>query len=205
MFMAAGYGELPPDSRVKAIMPIAASSGALSDSQIAGISVPTLLLVGTLDSLWAETVRSSRLIQSADLFRVDVVDANHTHFANVCDIGQVLLDNGLVIAAWPLVGAGALVPIWNSTCVPPAFPIEEATRLQNLFATAHFRTYLAGESSYASYLTPAYAAAEPDILFFVPEPHASLMAWAALGVVGWLRRRRSRLRDIFEETHHRKR
>jgi predicted dienelactone hydrolase len=62
MFMAAGYGGLPADPRVKAIMPIAASSATLSDSQIAGITIPTLLLVGTLDSLQSETARSFDLI-----------------------------------------------------------------------------------------------------------------------------------------------
>jgi predicted dienelactone hydrolase len=189
MFMAAGHGEFPPDSRVKAIMPIAASSGTLSDSEIAGITIPTLLLVGTLDGLQAETIRSFGLIQSApDLFRVDVVGANHTHFANVCDIGQTLLDFGFGIGFWETLGAGALVPIWESTCVPPAFPIAEATRLQNLFAAAHFRTYLAADNEYASYLTNEYAASEPDIVF-MPEPNAALTVWIALASLGWLRRR----------------
>ncbi len=194
MFMAAGYGEFPADSRVKAIMPVAASSDRLSDSQIEGITIPTLLMVGTLDDLQAETIRSFGLIQSVpDLFRVDVVGANHTHFANVCDIGQMLLDAGIGIERWPDLGAGALVPIWESTCVPPAFSIEEATRLQNLFAAALFRTYLSGDEEYASYLTTDYAENEPDIVF-MPEPDTTLAAWIALVTLAWLCRLKSKPR-----------
>jgi predicted dienelactone hydrolase len=166
-FMAAGHPPFGPDLRVKAIMPVAASSNQLSDQELTGITVPTLLMVGTLDSLQAETIRSFDLISSAFLYRVDVVGANHTHFANVCDIGNTLIDLGVSIDQWPSIGAGALVPIYADTCVPPAFPIEEATRLQNLYAAALFRRHLLGERYYDNFLTGAYAAArEPDTDFF---------------------------------------
>ena len=57
---------------------------------------------------------------------------------------------------------------YNATCIPPAFSIEEATRLQNLYAIAFFRRHLLGETSYAPFLTTAYAVAnEPDIDFVV--------------------------------------
>jgi hypothetical protein len=148
-------------------MPVAASSNQLTDEELAGITVPTLLMVGTLDPLQTATIRSFDLIASAFLYRVDVVGANHTHFANVCDIGNTLIDLGVTIDQWPSIGAGALVPIYADTCVPPAFPIEEATRLQNLYAVAHFRRHLLGEGYYDRFLTGAYAAArEPDTVFF---------------------------------------
>jgi predicted dienelactone hydrolase len=166
-FMAAGHPPFGPDLRVKAIMPVAASSNQLTDEELAGITVPTLLMVGTLDPLQTATIRSFDLIASAFLYRVDVVGANHTHFANVCDIGNTLIDLGVTIDQWPSIGAGALVPIYADTCVPPAFPIEEATRLQNLYAVAHFRRHLLGEGYYDRFLTGAYAAArEPDTVFF---------------------------------------
>ncbi len=75
------------------------------------------------------------------------------------------------------------MPIWEATCVPPAFPIAEATRIQNLYAAARFRRHLLGDSDYDSYLTTEFAAAnEPDVVFFVgvlPIP-----ALGALGVLG---------------------
>lgn len=167
-FMAAGHGPFPPDSRVKAIMPVAASSSRLTDAELAGITVPTLLMVGTLDGLQAQTIRAFGLISSAPfLYRVDVTGANHTHFANVCDIGNWLISIGLTIDAWPAIGAGALIGPYTSTCIPPAFSIAEATRIQNLYAAAHFRRHLLGETYYDPYLTGAYAAArEPDTAFF---------------------------------------
>lgn len=167
-FMAAGHDPFPPDVRVKAIMPIAASSDNLTDDELRSITIPTLLMVGTLDGLQADTIRSFDLIGSTPfLYRVDVVGANHTHFANVCDIGNALIDLGFPIEVWEVLGAGALIPIYESTCVPPAFSIEEAIRIQNLYAVALFRRHLLGETFYDSFLTEAYAlASEPDVVFF---------------------------------------
>jgi len=165
-FMAAGHAPFGPDLRVKAIMPVAASSRQLTDEELTGISVPALYMVGTLDPLLVETTRAFDLVSSAALYRVDVVGATHTHFANVCDFGTLLIDLGIDIDRWPDIGAGALVPIYAETCVPPAFPIEEATRLQNLYAAAFFRRHLLGERYYDKFLTGAYAAArEPDTMF----------------------------------------
>ncbi|TFH24267.1 MAG: hypothetical protein E4H03_04045 [Myxococcales bacterium] len=168
MFMAAGHAPFPPDTRVKAIMPIAASSNQLTDGELASISVPTMLMVGTLDPLQAETIHAHGLISSGDaLYRADVVGGNHTHFANVCDIGNLLIGLDITIEQWPDIGAAALVEPYETTCLPPAFSIEEAIRIQNLYAVAHFRRHLLGESFYDRFLTPQYASArEPDVSYF---------------------------------------
>ncbi|MEE8311966.1 MAG: alpha/beta fold hydrolase [Candidatus Binatia bacterium] len=160
MFMAAGHAPFPPDTRVKAIMPIAASSNQLTDGELASITVPTMLMVGTLDGLQAETIHAYGLISSGDaLYRADVVGGNHTHFANVCDIGNVLIAAGIAIEQWPNIGAEALIAPYESTCLPPAFSIEEAIRIQNLYAVAHFRRHLLNETFYDRFLTPEYASA----------------------------------------------
>ena len=166
--MAGGFGEIPADTRVKAIMPVAGTASNLTNSEIASISVPTLALVGTLDSLQPASRRIHELVELAPFrTRVDVVGANHTHFANVCDIAQALIDAGIPPSLWELVGAGALIPIYEATCIPPAFSIDEATRLQNLYAVSLFRRYLLGETFYDSFLTKAYADTnEPDVVFF---------------------------------------
>lgn len=191
--MASGFGPDPADTRVTVIMPVAAANSFLSDAQLESVTIPTLLMVGTLDPLQSETIRSFGLMNSApDLFRVDVVGANHTHFANVCDIGDWLISIGIPKESWASVGAGALIPIYESTCEPPAFSIDEATRIQNLYAAALFRRYLLGETGYDPYLTESYAQAnEPDVEFF-PEP-GRLLALAAgvalLALLGCARRR----------------
>jgi len=167
MFMASGYGIEPADTRVKAIVPVAASSNQLSDAMLQSITVPVTLVVGTKDGLRPDSIRAyTELTSSLRRILLSVRGANHTHFANVCDIGNTLINAGLIIEFWPNIGAGALVPIWYATCVPPAFPIAEATRLQNLYAAATFRRYLLGETSYDPYLTEAYADTEPDIHWF---------------------------------------
>lgn len=167
--MKSGYAGNLPDARVKAIMPIAPSASALTDPELASITVPTLFMTGTLDPLLADEVRAAGLIQSSPFnYRADVVGAIHTHFANICDIANALIGAGFLPGQWPSIGAGALVAPYNDTCIPPAFPIAEATRLQSLYATAFFRRHLLGQTVYDPYLTTAYATTnEPDIDFIV--------------------------------------
>jgi predicted dienelactone hydrolase len=164
-----GYMGILPDARVKAIMPIAPSSSTITDAELANVTVPTLFMTGTADPLLSEEARAAGLIQSSPYnYRADVIGAVHTHFANICDIANALIAAGLLPAQWPLIGAGALVAPYNATCIPPAFPIDEATRLQNLYATAHFRRHLLGQTMYDPFLTTAYATAnEPNITFIV--------------------------------------
>ncbi len=167
--MKSGYQGILPDARVQAIMPIAPSSSALTDPELATITVPTLFMTGTLDPLLSEEIRDAGLIQSSPFnYRADVIGAVHTHFANICDIANALIAAGLLPSQWPSIGAGALVAPYNATCIPPAFPIEEATRLENLYATAFFRRHLLGQTAYDPFLTTAYAVGnEPDITFVV--------------------------------------
>ncbi len=166
LFMASGYGGGPADSRVKAIVPVAASTSQISDAELQSITIPTTLVVGTKDGLRPSSIRAYSEISSSDRILIQVRGANHTHFANVCDIANALINAGLQPEQWYLLGAAALVPIYYDTCVPPALPIEEATRLQNLYATATFRRYLLGETGYATYLTKAYADTEANVSFF---------------------------------------
>lgn len=164
-----GYSGNLPDPRVQAIMPIAPAASALTDPELASITVPTLFMTGTLDPLLADEVRAAGLIQSSPAnYRADVVGAIHTHFANICDIANALIAAGFLPGQWASIGAGALVAPYNDTCIPPAFPIAEATRLQNLYATAFFRRHLLGQTVYDPYLTTAYATTnEPDVDFIV--------------------------------------
>jgi hypothetical protein len=48
-------------------------------------------------------------------------------------------------------------------CGPDAIDANRAHELINLYATAFFKTYLAGEDGYASYLEPEAAAGNSDI------------------------------------------
>ena len=163
-----GYDVFGPDSRVVAIMPIAAANARITDDELRGLDVPALFLCGTLDSLLDQQIRSFDLASSSpDLFRVDAIGATHTHFANICQIGNWLISIGLGKETWPTIGASALTAPYEETCEPPALPIETALRVQNLYAAAFFGRYLAGDERYAEYLTMDYASGnEPDVVFF---------------------------------------
>jgi predicted dienelactone hydrolase len=158
MMTATGFNGVSADPRVKAIMPIAASSSILSDAEISSISIPTLFMVGTLDGLISETARSHGLLSGKpDVFRVDVLRADHEHFANICKIGDWLISVGFAFEDWPSIGAGQLQPIYLEICTPPALPIGIALRIQNLYATSFFLHYLRGTAGYYGFLQEGYA------------------------------------------------
>ena len=129
---------------------------------------PTVLLVGTLDPGALENHRHAfaHMPNAEALFKVEIEEANHTHFANVCDLGDILFDIGITQDAWPNLGAEALIGPYNETCTEEVFPIAEAHRLQSLYMTAHFKRYLLGQRGYDDYLNVEYAEEnEPAVSF----------------------------------------
>lgn len=168
--MVAGWAGADPDPRVKAIGVIAGGVGSnnFSEDVLSTVTEPTILLVGTLDpnALANHQYVFANLPNAEALFNVEVIGANHTHFANVCDIGNVLIGFGIEQDAWPTLGAEALIQPYNDTCTDDVFPIAEAHRLQNLYMVAHFKRFLLGQVGYDQFLTTAYAGAnEPDVSF----------------------------------------
>ena len=169
MGVAAGFGDTPADSRVTAVMPI---SGVILDAysaeDLAGVEVPVFLLGGTLDTsvpIENNDFAFMSLVNSPQVIQVDIIGATHTHFANICGIGNWLIDFGLTMDIWPAIGAAALIGPYMETCSEDAYPLEEAVRLQNLYATAFFRLHLFQERGYEAYLDEAAAAAEPDVIY----------------------------------------
>lgn len=169
--MVAGWAGADPDPRVKAIGVIAGGVGAsnFSEEALAAVTEPTILFVGTLDpnALENHDYAFEHMPNAEPLFKVEVTGANHTHFANVCAIGNLLLDQLMIPQeTWPTVGAGALIQPYNDTCTDEVFPIAEAHRLQNLYMVAHFKRHLLEQTGYDRFLSASYATAnEPAITF----------------------------------------
>ena len=162
--VAGGFDDYTADPRVDAIMPIAAAAGGLSDDELAAISVPTFLLSGTDDVTvpLANTVRAWGLISTKEAYRADVIAGGHNSFTNVCDLVGILIDAGL-----PPVLLDFLIASAEEGCSPDLIDIDEAQRIQVLYATSFFRSTLGPDSRYQQYLTPRYAdRADLDVDWF---------------------------------------
>lgn len=181
--MAAGWAGAAPDPRVAAIAPISAvidpelqsdsrrgPNAGFDAQQLSSIVVPVMLIGGTEDTnvpIGNNEIAFEQIMSAPNVYKVDIIGATHTHFANVCAIGNLLVDLGLGPEAWPELGAEALVEPYKVTCTPEAFPIEEALRLQNLYVVSFFKRHLLNQKGYSQYLRTDYADGEPAIVFSV--------------------------------------
>ena len=153
--VAGGYQGWGPDERVDAIIPIAAASSLLTDEELAAIDVPTLLLAGTHDEtvpLAAAAERPWDLISSRPAWRVDVHDAGHNSFTNVCDLLAALEGAGL-----PPALLGFLVGSAEEGCAPELIPIDEAHELTVQYTLAFLRTTIGHDARWKRYLDPGWA------------------------------------------------
>jgi len=181
--MVAGWAGAAPDPRVAAIAPISAvidpelqrdsrsgPNAGFDAQQLASIHVPVMLVGGTEDTnvpIDHNKIAFEQILDAPRVYKVDVIGATHTHFANVCAIGKQLIALGLGTETWEKIGAGDLLEPFEATCSPEAFPIEEAIRLQNLYVVAFFKRNLLNEQAYDHYLGAEYAGDEPAIVFSV--------------------------------------
>ncbi len=177
--VAAGWAGAPPDPRVAAIVPISAvvvpelqsdtrtsPNAGFTQEQLESIRLPVMLLGGTEDTdvfIENNEVAFEQLVNAPRVYRVDVIGATHTHFANVCTIGDYLIERGFAQDVWPDLGAEDLLEPYELTCGPESFPIEEARRLTNLYSVAFFKRHLLGQTGYDAYLSADFADTEPAI------------------------------------------
>ena len=177
--MKAGWAGAAPDPRVAAIAPMSAvidgelqqddrpsPNAGFSAEQLALVEVPVMLIGGTADEnvpIANNQIAFEQLTAAPRVYKMDIIGATHTHFANVCDIGNMLIDSGLTQDMWPALGAEDLVEPYNAACAEEAFPIAEATRLTHLYAVAFFRRHLRGEKGYDNYLGARYASGEAAV------------------------------------------
>jgi predicted dienelactone hydrolase len=177
---AAGWAGTGLDPRVDAILPVSAvidaelqsdertsPNAGFTREQLERITVPTMLMGGTEDvNVFLENneIAFDQITNAPVVYRVDIIGANHTHFANVCEIGDFLIETGIGPDQWPIFAEDLIEP-YEATCSPDVFPIEEANRLQNLYSVAFFRRHILGVDEYDAYLTTRFADTEPAINF----------------------------------------
>ena len=178
---AAGWAGAEADPRVVAIVPISAvidgglqstersgPNAGFTAAQLAGVEIPVMLMGGTEDEsvpIENNDIAFGQLTAAPVVYKVAISGATHTHFANVCTFGELLLGLGIEEPAWPDIGAADLVEPYRATCGLDVFPIEEAVRLQNLYTVAFLKRHLVGDEDYDWFLTEDFAANEPAIAF----------------------------------------
>ena len=150
------------DPRVRAVITLDPSSDLLHYSELARISVPSLLL-GELIGIGTINARPHAAIGRPDSYRVDVNRAVHLSFCNYSDLLGVLVARGLITQS----DADALSA---SAGFPGALSQSQANTVTTRYMIAFLGLHLRGDEGYRSVLTPSYAEThEPPVQFITSE------------------------------------
>jgi predicted dienelactone hydrolase len=138
--------DFDPDPRVDAIVPIAPALGPslLADEVLEDLSTPTLFLGGTADTVTPIEPNIDRAIglMSADVvYRLDVEDAGHYSFTDVCDFADAIVDQTGGLADLIL----AILPGYPESCDGSLRAIGEVQEL-TILSTVGFLDEQLGDS-----------------------------------------------------------
>jgi predicted dienelactone hydrolase len=143
-------GSVEGDDRIDAVVAMAPASELNSAEELEAVDVPTLLVSGTRDEttpIDPDTEKAWELVSGRPLWRVDITDAGHQSFTDVCsyqellptlDAPQLLID---AVDEYALEG-----------CTEELLPIDEAHSLINRNSVAFLLAYVAGEADYEAFL-----------------------------------------------------
>ena len=128
------FGEIAPDDRVDAIVPLAPASGAslLADDRIAALDVPMMVVVGTNDRTTPVDPNVTRLwdlSSNTPAYRVELVDGAHQTFTDLCAYREFLptLDDV------PELITTTIEEFGQEGCSPGDIDAERAADLTNTF------------------------------------------------------------------------
>jgi predicted dienelactone hydrolase len=141
------------DPRVDVIVPLAPGSPT-SDESLTSITIPTLLMGGTLDGstpLDPNVTRPWELISSADLMRVDLIDAGHLAFDTPCEARDAAAASDITLD--PTTSVVLDISAVDG-CGPDRLDAARAHALINRYAVAFFEVHLAGDTRYETFLAP---------------------------------------------------
>lgn len=159
-----GHRGIAPNTKVRAVVGLAPYTVPMTDAELESLDVPTMLISGTKDtttSVAKNTERPWELIPGRPLYRVDLENAAHHSFDDVCYYKS--LKSQLPDA--PQVLITAVEDYAKTGCAKGLMPIARANRLIEEYTIAFLLDELAGQDGYAAYLTPEYAAGQPGVQF----------------------------------------
>jgi predicted dienelactone hydrolase len=153
LLTASGRGDAPADSRVKAVLALAAFTDPVTDEELAKIDIPVMLISGTLDDVTPirpQTERPWKELRATPRYRVDLEGGGHESFTDVC-----LYED--VVAATPDVAppvAEAVEGFAAEACLPKFLPIAKAHTLIDRYAIGFFARYLQDDKAADKLLAP---------------------------------------------------
>lgn len=161
---------IEPDPRIKAIVTLDGSSWALHFNELSRVQIPHMTIGQEWDMLTSQApeinswhARTHAAVEGHPNYRVDIADAPHMAFTNVCNILHRNFDLGRVDEAF-------FNDVYPIACYGSPENITEAQNLTTMYMIAFLKTNLAGDHSYQYILTPGYALTEePQVEFFVTE------------------------------------
>lgn len=144
--LAGGTGEVDPDARVDAIVALAPATDGLDDDELAAVDVPSLLVSGTADvttPIEPNTERPYELVAGRPLVRVDIIDAGHLTFSDICRFVELLEEEPAA--------TDEILALANSyaaeACAPELIDVDIAQDIINHAVTGFFLAEIAGDES----------------------------------------------------------
>lgn len=122
---------------------------AFGDDGLSHISMPILLMGGTLDEFLRPELRPLYAASPAPKVKVEITGMGHMGFTDICRLPGV-----------------SLIPTLGEMCDPDVYiDLERGWAIINPFAIAFLRLYLKDERALEAYLTSAYASNFPEVIF----------------------------------------
>lgn len=148
--VAGGFGAIPADERVDAIVPLAPASSLLDDETLTAIDVPMLIVTGSADETTPLDPESTRPLELAagDARLVEIAGGSHTVVTNICDIISAI-ENATIDL--PAGAADAATGLAGDTCEPTSpVSVEEAFDITESHVVSFLRVHLHGDDRYES-------------------------------------------------------
>jgi predicted dienelactone hydrolase len=138
---------------VQAVVGMGPYVDPVTDEELASIEIPAMLVSGTRDTttpIRTQTERGWKELGAHPLYRVDLKDAGHQSFSDVCfyqDLAAAKPETAEPIVA-------AIDAFAEEGCTPKHLPIEQAHELIDRYIIGFFERYVAGERSAQRFLEP---------------------------------------------------
>lgn len=159
-------GTTNPDPRIKAVVGQAPYTRRLSDSELAGIKIPVMLMVGTKDittPLASDSQRPFDLITGPPVVLAVMTDAAHQSFTDVC----MYLDEIPKLPAAPALVAAAIQTQAKEGCGAGFMPYARDLELASGLTIAFLDEFVAGTPNASWFSGKTATISAPDIAISV--------------------------------------